>query len=112
MNKLIIQLNILSITSLGVLVVWYFSLFDNIAWGMQIFIFTLIIYFIEFIVILLKQYEGKNFVFLSLILAIIYYILSIYLPALRLGIWTNVIVTILYILVNGIIAYKVASSRI
>lgn len=112
MNKLIIQLNIVIIVLLGVLVTWYFYLFNNIAWGTQIFIFVLMIYFIEFIVILLKQYEGKNFVFLSLLVAIIYYILSIYLPALRLGIWPNVIATILYIFVNGSMVYKVSSSRI
>lgn len=110
MNQLIIQLNILSIMFLGVLVSWYFYIFDNIAWGAQIFIFALIIYFIEFIVILLKQYKGKGFVFLSLLLAIIYYISSIYLPALRLGIWPNVIATILYIVINGIIVHKVSKQ--
>jgi hypothetical protein len=110
MNKLPLNLNIFLITTLVVVNVWVFQLSDNITWVTQIFIFALIIYLIEFIVILLKQYKGKNFVFLSLILAIIYYILSIYLPALRLGIWPNVIATILYIVINGIIVHKVSKQ--
>ena len=106
MNTLIIQINIITIALLAVLTTWYFQIFDNISWGIQLFILVLVVYLVEFIVILLNQYKGKNFVFLSLLLAIIYYILSIYLPALRLGIWPNIIATIVYFLINVTIVYR------
>ncbi len=107
MNTLIIQINIITIALLAVLTTWYFQIFDNISWGIQLFILVLVVYLVEFIVILLNQYKGKNFVFLSLLLAIIYYILSIYLPALRLGIWPNIIATIVYFLINVTIVYRI-----
>ena len=107
MNTLIIQINIMTITLLAVLTTWYFQIFDNIEWGIQLFILVLGVYLIEFIIILLKQYNGKNFVFLALFLAIIYYILSIYLPALRLGIWANIIVTLVYFSINITIVHRI-----
>ncbi len=107
MNTLIIQINIITITLLAVLTTWYFQIFDNIDWGIQLFILVLVVYLIEFIIILLKQYKGKNFVFLALLLAIIYYILSIYLPELRLGIWANIIVTLVYFSINVTIVHRI-----
>lgn len=107
MNTLIIQINIMTITLLAVLTTWYFQIFDNIEWGIQLFILVLGVYLIEFIIILLKEYKRKNFVFLALLLAIIYYILSIYLPALRLGIWANIIITLVYFSINITIVHRI-----
>jgi hypothetical protein len=106
MNKIILQLNIIAIFLLSIFNVWYFQFFDNINWGIQIFILTFIIYFIEFIIILLNQYRGRNIILLSLISSIVYYFINAYLPPLRVGYAINLIFSILYLLVNIYLLYK------
>lgn len=106
MNKTILESNIIAIFLLSILNVWYFQFFDNINWGIQIFILTFIIYFIEFIIMLLNQYRGRNIILLSLISSIVYYFINAYLPALRVGYSINFIFSIVYLLVNVYLIYK------
>lgn len=106
MNKLTLQLNIILITTLSVVNIWYFQIFDNINWGVQIFILSFVIYLIEFIFLLCIQYEYKNIILISLVFGLLHYFISIYLPALRIGDWINIAFTLSYLLINVYLIYK------
>lgn len=107
MSKLNLKLNIALITTLSVVNIWYFQIFDNINWGVQIFALSFVIYLIEFIFLLFKKYHYKNIILISLILGLLHYFISIYIPALRLGDWINISFTLLYLLINIYLIYKI-----
>lgn len=108
MDKLTLQLNIILITTLSVVNIWYFQIFDNINWGVQIFILSFIIYLIEFIFLLwIHQYGYKNIILISLVFGLLHYFISIYLPALRIGDWINIAFTLSYLLINVYLIYKI-----
>lgn len=110
MSKVNLQLNITLITTLSVVNIWYFQIFDNINLGVQIFALSFVIYLLELIFLLLGKYNYKNIILIGLILGLLHYFVSIYLPALRLGDWSNIAFTLLYILINGYLIYSIQSK--